>query len=398
MKKRFFALTIAFISVFSVQAQNEKTETATEEKDKTTMYQPPPTTTSEPEGVAKFTFKKDRTLAIHYLMQSWAYAPEHKNNVYGSDFMIRRNRVLFVGQLNKMITFFAQSDDARIGRDGEGKNVTKTFFQDAFISFKFAEEFQLSTGMILLPFSHHNRASAIRLLGVEYNLKAIKLPNTNAFRNTGLEARGLIADGLIAYNLGVFDGLDDKNDTNPVNENDNPRISGRLAFNFMDTEKGFFLNDNPHTTLNLFTIGFGGDYQQQVRFDKDNKKADNMNAVADMIINYVIGKDAINFHAAFFNYDNADFKGGTTPSGFSGITYFAQMGYYIGSVGLQPTIQYVASETDKDKYGSVEKSAYITPGISWFVDGHKISIKSEFAYGIEDTDNNQFLAQAQIFL
>ncbi len=188
------------------------------------------------------------------------------------------------GQATKNVTFFIETDDFKIGSQGpaaqysssttvaeDGDETTTddathshtatdskgTFIQDAYISYKIADEFQISAGMMILPFMHHSRQSAVSLLGVDYNVGVVPLGGTtNVWRDTGVEIRGLLFEtaakkqGLFDYRIGVYRGpaKRDMNNTPESNDDINPhsylRYSGRLQLNIVDSETGFFYSGN----------------------------------------------------------------------------------------------------------------------------------------------------------
>jgi hypothetical protein len=97
----------------------------------------------------------EKTLNIGLLMQSWMTVTQkgaQNKDDWGTDFYLRRARLIVNGTLTKDIAFFFETDQANFGKGGAWDQ--PMFVQDAFATFRFADEFMLDAGMIILPFSH----------------------------------------------------------------------------------------------------------------------------------------------------------------------------------------------------------------------------------------------------
>ncbi len=356
----------------------------------------------EPPAVSKFTTKSGSTMEIHYLLQTQAYSAESayvadKDSTYSTDFKIRRNRFIFMGDVMKNIAYFVETDDLNIGSSGNSNAANKTFVQDAYIDFTIADELKIASGMILLPFAHHSRTSAIRLLGLDYNVDAVKLAATNVWRDTGIEARGLLFNtftgkkGLLDYRAGVFQGVDKSLDTDTAtagvqnsNTGDSPRFTGRLMLNFLDSEKTFYYSNNPLKNMHQFSIGGGVDYQHNGMWNDNNKPADAMSWVTDLVVNQAVGENHLTMHAAYFQYKNYT---------YTGTTMFAELGFLVRSINLQPVVKYI-----EDNANNSAAKQYISGGLNYFFMEHNANIKTEYKYGINKADQSLFTIQAQTFI
>ncbi len=357
---------------------------------------------AEPPAISKFTTKSGSTLEIHYLLQTQAYSTEStfvkdKDSTYSTDFKVRRNRFIFMGDVMKNISYFAETDDINIGSSGNSTQGNKTYVQDAYIDFTVADELKIASGMILLPFAHHNRNSAIRLLGVDYNADVIKLNSANAWRDTGVEARGLLFNtltdkgkGLIDYRVGVFQGVDqsvmnDSTGKKNSNHGDSPRFTGRLMLNFKDSEKAFFYNNNPLKGINELSIGGGVDYQHNGMWN-EGKRADAMSWVTDLVVNQAVGENHLTMHAAYFTYENSLFVGNTM---------FAELGFLVRSINLQPVVKYIHVNPDT---AGADSNDYVSGGLNYYFMENNANIKGEYKHGLNEADQSLFTIQAQIFI
>ena len=167
----------------------------------------------------------------------------------GTEFFVRRMRLMIYGQLNEKINFFVETDNPNFGKNGNFD--VNMFIQDAYVEVNLHEALQIDIGMLLLPFSHHGMQGATSLLSMDYHSALMKYPSgsSKVWRDYGLMLRGMISKWF-EYRLGIYNGvhgdasLASSSDgtwayqTDPRNSRDLPRITGRLTFNILDPEGG----------------------------------------------------------------------------------------------------------------------------------------------------------------
>ncbi len=194
-----------------------------------------------------------------------------------TDFSITNARIYFSGQVNKMVQFGANLDFALHGAGSgrglhQGTEVSRA--NDAFINLKPMNEVQLMAGLYRLPFSRATLTDSYSYYiptGYGYSIRGnMFAPFTvgsdikNAYRDAGVTLWGNVADGLLKYQLGVFDGRWDH--VNPLGVKDNVAFSGRLQFTptmlGFKAEKGFTLADTYLGKQNVLSIGLGYNTQK----------------------------------------------------------------------------------------------------------------------------------------
>lgn len=385
---------------------------------------------AQEDGVAKLTYGENKWVALHYLLQAQGSYEQNTDNAgknyYGNDAKIRRSRVIIKGQLSEKVNFFMETD----APNQEGDSKSYLFTQDAYIDYAIMDEFKIAAGHILLPFQHHNRASAVSLLGVDYNVKTVPVGG-NVWRDTGVEARGLLFGGIIDYRVGAFNGVDrqwvkadqptaggavdDVNDTQ-LNENDGLRYTGRVQLNFLDAESAFFYSDNYLGKKKVLSIGGGVDYQQDVYAKEAEKTDDYMAWTVDLTVDLPIGTgNSFTLHGAYTQLENspkydtdsnwvavnddiADSIQATQT--YESTMYFVEAGFLWNNM-LQPVVKYWTNETTAVKDGDKVKTTMLTGGLNYFINGHNANIKVEYNYPIEDeghTIDRGVVVQAQIFI
>ena len=201
-----------------------------------------------------------------------------------TDFSINNARIYFSGQVNKFVQFGANLDFA-IGNDAQGRakhsGTASTRVNDAFINLKLMDEFQVMAGLYRLPFSRATLTDSYTYIiptGYGYTADPTNRPNRftpftigsnvqNSYRDAGLTFWGNIMDGLIKYQIGVFDGRWDHTNTNTlVSVKDNLAFAGRIQFTptmlGYKAEKGFTLADTYLGKQNVLSIGLGYNSQK----------------------------------------------------------------------------------------------------------------------------------------
>lgn len=395
---------------------------------------------AEENAVAKLTYGPDKWIDIHFLGQIQAVnsfwwdttsSVETKSDgAWATSFMIRRARVILNASVAKNVTLFWESDDYKRGgqgNDGAATGSVETnkdsvpgsfndkigmFTQDCYINYKIAPEFQLAFGMILLPFMHLNRQSAVSPLGVDYDTAVVNLYATNVWRDTGFEARGLLFNGLIDYRLGVFQGKSksggtDVSSNDDVNPNGFPRLTGRVQLNLLDAEDGFFYSGNYLGKKKIASFGAGYDFQQKSDLNGSGATADVKNYMAwtiDFFVDYPIDPATVfTFQAAYVNMKHrpaADYE--------KEYGYFIETGcLFMGS--LQPVLKYMTwVAKDNVTTGRNATTTYLVAGLNYFINGHNANLKFEYRFPLGKDENGvkqtskpgekQFILQCQVFI
>lgn len=137
-------------------------------------------------------------------------------NEGGDDtFLFRRVRLNFEGTLFQNIDFRVMPDFA---------NSTLTLF-DAYVNFKYFPKAQLQAGKFKPPLGLERLQSATALMFIERAFPTLLVPS----RDIGAMLWSELAEGLVTYQLGAFNGVRDGG-TQDVDTDDGKDIVGRLFF------------------------------------------------------------------------------------------------------------------------------------------------------------------------
>jgi len=230
-------------------------------------------------------------------------APDGKSPSF--DLFLRRARILVYGNITKDLAYFIETDQPNLGKGGDFS--TSTFVQDAFFSYTFMPELKLDAGMMLVPLSHHTIEGAIGLNALDYHADTIRFPAGKIFRDTGIQLRGLAANNLLHYRLGVFEGVRSASpapaNSRPLNKSGLPRVTAQVRVNIMGDESDFFLKGIYFSPKPLISVGLGADLQangvRKLNGDPGLYRA----LSADVFVEYPFtADDELIFKANFFNY------------------------------------------------------------------------------------------------
>lgn len=232
----------------------------------------------------KIEVNEESNLNLDFLLQAQMVVADKaapNKHDWGKDFFIRRVRLIFFGDVMKNVSFFIETDMANWGKGGDWSVANAFFIQDAFMTFKLADEFMVDAGMIITPFSRHGYQGAVTLNGIDYHSTLIKYPEGShkIFRDAGIQLRGYIFDKKLQYRLGVYNGTENaalefegdgktplkdgngKDVAVRTNPKDYPRVSGHIRYNIFGTETDFFSRGIYFPNDPIFSIGVSGDFQ-----------------------------------------------------------------------------------------------------------------------------------------
>lgn len=190
-----------------------------------------------------------------------------------TDFSIRRATINMAGQVNKIVKFEFEGDFSPNTTNRGSHQASSASLNDGVISLEFADEFKVRAGKYRVPFARGNLTSSRNYIiptgirwGAGNGQSGYRAPSWNPFapatlagdRDAGISVWGNIADGMLQYRLGVFDGKFDHTDAN-LGQKDNVAYGVRLEFNptmlGYKAEKGWGKADSYLGKQNVLNIG-----------------------------------------------------------------------------------------------------------------------------------------------
>jgi hypothetical protein len=297
-----------------------------------------------------------QTLKLGLLAQFQGQSLDNVGSGSEQDLYMRRLRILMGGKLSDELTFFLETDSPNMGLSTAGtKNAPSVYIQDAFFTYRFAQEFQIDAGMLLTANSHNSEQGATTLLPVDYgpySFLASAPTQSVVGRDYGFEARGYLANNHFEYRAGIFQGARGTEGNNPF------RYIGRVVWYPFDAETTYFYSGTYFGKKKLVAIGATVDHQ-----DKYNSYD------GDIFIDYpVFSGDAITFQGDYVQYDG----GATFPTLPKQNTYLVEASYFFHSISLGPFAQY-ADDNLSDATKPDQKKWQV--GLAYWAKGHNFNLK-----------------------
>jgi hypothetical protein len=220
--------------------------------------------------------------------------------------------------------------------------------------------------------------SAITLLPIDFGAYTFtQSAPTQSFngRDTGFQAKGYFLEDHLEYRVGAFQGLRDALSHNAF------RYVGRLQYNFLDTETGFFYTGTYLGKKKILAVGAAFDSQLHYHaYD------------ADVFTDYPLGPGAITAQFDYNRFDG-DVTLLTLPKQND---LLLELGYLIRSLKLTPVLQFVQKDVVATSVGDEKR---VSIGANYWWAGSNANIKAAFMR-IEPTaplpSQKEFTVQLQL--
>ena len=318
------------------------------------------------------------------LLQGWADEQQDATTKgYAQNLFLRRIRFLVGGQITPNISFFYETDNPN---DGKAPKSLGTGFitQDAFLEWKptGSNAFIIDGGLFLPPLCRNCLVSAATILPLDYNSWSFveSAPTQSVVgRDTGFQVKGyVVGGGHLEYRAAVFQGFRATGSRNAF------RTSGRVQYNFFDTETGYVYPGLYLGNKHILAVGAGTDRQS-------GYKAYTVDA---FLSQPTPGKSAFNGDITFYRFDGGTFLTAIPRQR----DLSAEAGYYFGGLKLEPFARYEKQHFAAfSRHGANNNREAI--GLTWFPYGHNFNVKGQAQRVSPRVGNrtNEYTIQMQVF-
>jgi hypothetical protein len=370
---------------------------------------------------------------LGFQLQGWSeFLQDPISEGYQESFKIRRVRLIMAGALAKDVLFFFQTDNPNMGATvGTATKAINTGFlvQDAFGEWHpFSnDKFILLFGKMLMPFTRNSlqqTSSHLALDGGTWTFLQSAPEQGDAGRDIGLEVKSYLVDDHLEFRGGVFDGFRAPANAGGAGSRNPFRFTGRLVYNFFDTEKGYVPVGTNLGKKKILAIG--GGYDTQGGFTSPatatTPAGKGYEAYgADFMIDWPFGpgdaktgRDALTAHVDYIHYDGgcrANAAGVVaTNCLISGLPreeeVFTDVGYFFHDFNVQPFFRFEALEfKDTTKQGGNIRR--YMGGVNYYVSPAAQNMKVTAAWekivpntkaaGALTKNTNHFVVQLQFY-
>ena len=294
-------------------------------------------------------------------------------------------RIYFAGQVTNQFKFglnfdmgrtatptLFETSDAAGNVDIVAPSTQTNSLSDAFILLDLAKEFKLMTGIYRMAVSRIALQDSYQYILINAPEVASKSFLSNAtlagFRSGGVTLWGDLADGMVRYNVGLWDGdyMADKigNLTTGLgtNPDDEMAMTARVVVNFMDPEKGYTCPGCYLGKAKVANIGVGYLTQDY----KDGTLADKTSTVTT--VDGFYDADNMTLEAAYFQYD---YDNGVKPMG-----YYVEAAYAMDKI--QPAARYESFDADVAANDNTDFTKIVL-GVNYLLAGHDAKVGIEYA-------------------
>jgi Phosphate-selective porin O and P len=278
---------------------------------------------------------------------------------YAQNLYLRRIRFILAGQVQKDVSFFFQTDNPNLGK--APKALAAGFVvQDAWVEWKIANEFRLDAGLFLVPFCRNCLQSTSSYTTLDITpLAALAnaVTQSSGTRDTGFGAKGYLAGDHLEYRAYVFSGARDPGAKNSF------RYSGRVQYDFLDTETGYTYSGLNMGKKKIFAVGAGSDNQSTFHAYS-----------ADAFFDFPVGTaGSVAGQAAWYHYDGET----RFPTLLRQNDYLGELGFYVGPLKLEPFVQYHKIDFS-DAVNTNNGQERYQGGLTYFVYGHNFKFTGAF--------------------
>jgi len=318
-------------------------------------------------------------------LQAWAdEAQDPATKGYVQNLYIRRGRFLVTGQVAPNVTFFFQTDNPNVGKVPKALG-SGFLLQDFWAQWRLNDAFMLSGGEFLVPLSRLELTSTSSFLTLDISPTTTVFAGptqTNATRDTGLQAKGYLADGRFEYRAAIFQGL---RVGTPAGRNAFRR-SAYGQYNFFEKETGYVYAGTNLGKKKIVNVSAG--YDGQNRY-----KSYNGNIFATIPVNK--GDEvAATFERSY--YDGGTFIA-AIPKQHDDVL---EAGYYVSKAKVQPFVKW-EDQKFKVTFNPTRDVTRYGAGLNYYVYGQNLKFTGQYLHvkpkngAINST--NQFTVQMQMW-
>ena len=301
---------------------------------------------------------------------------------YQQNFYLRRARIIMGGEIGKDIDFFLETDDPKLGITPKSL-ATGFILQDAMLRWKPTKEFQVSGGLLFVPFSRNALQSTSSYLTLD--ISAMSTVNnaatqSSALRDVGFQFNGFFAQDRLSYRVGAFSGERDANAHNSL------RTAGYVQYDFFDKEKGYLFTGTALGKQKILAIDAGFDTQSSYR-------GYSANIATDIPVNH---GDEVAGQFQYYHY-NGKTKFTAIPNQND---YLLEAAYYVHQAKVQPFLKY-ESQTFVDAVNAAKDINRLGLGANYYIKGQNLKWTAQYLRampqnGATAKPTNEFTMQLQI--
>lgn len=280
---------------------------------------------------------------------------------YSDEFNVPSTRLYLNGQVYKGVKFEINTE-----RDTSG-GTDRVRILDAVGKFEIHDLFNIWAGRFLPPSDRSNLSGPYYLNAFDFPLVQ-NYPAAFAGRDDGAAVWGQVDGGRFKYQLGTFNGRRGTAATTS-NQSNSPLLTGRLTYNFLDPEPGYYNSSTYYGKKDILAIGIVGMSQKDgagTNLNRSNFTGWNVDALYEKKIE---GGGAATLEGAYYKYNLSNPTPVVDPGGLvQGKSYFVLTSFLIPRVvgigRFQPYVRY----QNFDRMFTAD-TKQVDAGLNYIIDG-----------------------------
>jgi hypothetical protein len=292
---------------------------------------------------------------LGFQIQPWLdWTQDPISEGYQQSMFIRRVRLILAGNVAKDVSFFFQTDNPRLGNTigsaTGAKNLNTGFLvQDAFGEWRVFgnDALILGVGKMIVGETRNTLQSTSSHLswdGGTFDFLQGAGTGSDASRDVGVQFKGYLAADHFEYRMGIWDGQRAPSNAAGAGSRNSYRYSGRVQYNFMDTERGYTYVGTNLGKKKILSIGGGFDTQSKYNSYGADFMADIPMGAADPK-----GANSFTLHGDYIHFDGGCDLNSTGTARLTNCLiptlapqdeFFTDAGFFFKDINLQPFVRF----------------------------------------------------------
>jgi hypothetical protein len=339
-------------------------------------------------------------LRVEARLMSWADVADQSTDSrhqLGTDFLVRRARLVVQGQITDSLSVQFQVGQDNIG----GKFLTpdgSVTVKDFYINYRGSNALQFAAGQFKVPFLRANLESGFNQILVDRATVVTLRPAREGSRDVGVMAWGNVRG--FQYRIAAFDGSDQDGTARKA---DDVRVTARIAQNCFTTEPGMGYTGSYLGVTRVVQVAAQVDVQNARTDPRDDSgfrsvSRDYRAYAIEAMVEQPLGRWAITADGALIHRHDDYIDAGIPSRRLRG--YYAQGGVLLPSVGGPGRLQLAwrREQWKTERASMAPTTSRTTTGATYYVQGHSRKLQADYTVKREypEVDNNEFRLSAVV--
>ncbi len=318
-----------------------------------------------------FDWSQDAYISVGAGLRTSYFAAENmaaNGTNYSKDWVLDSTRLYFNGRGHKYIGFEVNTDiqNNYIRPFVTDNDAVQFRLLDAIAKFGDGGAINLWAGRMLPPSDRANLSGPFFINTYDFPFVSNEAAIFDG-RDDGAVLWGLVGNQALKYQVGLYDGANSiPGGTNP---SDSPQFNGRVVYNFLDPETGYYNQSTYYGAKEILAVGAAVIHQNNGVYSATDGVSDFTSWTIDGLYETKLNRGGVfTFNSAYYNYNtnvvtddlNANSRDGN--AGLAEVAYMLPKAYQFGRIAghFRPIFRW--QEYDRTFKAAAAQQAVITRG------------------------------------